>query len=69
MPNYFSADSYKVRRGLGKNIAILVKELPELRLLFWAHFGSDAHSSIWYSGVDCHSIEITFGFNWFFELC
>jgi hypothetical protein len=36
-------------------------------LLFQAHFGADADSSVWYSRVECYSIEVAFGFNCFFE--
>jgi hypothetical protein len=69
MLNYFSANSYQVGGGSSKNIDVLVQELQELHLFFRAHLGSDAHGFVLYSGVECHSGEITLGFDCFLKLC
>jgi hypothetical protein len=55
--------------GPSKNITILIQELQEIRLFFRAHLGSDPHGSVWYSGVECHSGQITSSFDCFLELC
>jgi hypothetical protein len=67
--NYFSTYAYMIGGGPSKNITILVKELQELCLLLWTHFSADRDGFIRYPGVECYSLEITFGLHCDFEFC
>jgi hypothetical protein len=65
--DYLSAYPHKVKGGPCKNIAIFVEERQELCMFFWTYLSVEADGSVRYPRAKCNFLEITLGFNGFFE--